>query len=626
MSGPDETAPNEAAPNETLRLMQIGDWRVDSVSGVLSRGDEETRLEPRVMAVLLDLAAHAGHVRAKDEIIETVWAGTYVGEASLSRCISELRRALGDDAREPSYVETLPKRGYRLVAPVRMLAPDTKSLSGLPVAEPKRPVWQTLVAAAMVLALFIAWWQSRPAPDAGTIRTIAILPLRALSDDPQQRFFAEGLTEQLIANMTTIDSVRVVSGRSARLARDAAAGAAAIAEALGVDAVVDGTVQRSAQRTLVSLELIQASTERLIWGGSYQERGDDWIEIQQEVAAQATREIALALSALQGTTMVRPEDAAARIELDRGRLLAARGSPVDAVRSLDHFRRALEIDDEYARAWALLADVQATLAWNNWSNPATAYAEARSAAHTALDLDPRLADAHAVLAAVAAERNQDWPEAERRFRTAVELEPKSAFALERYGRYQRRMGRAAEAATSTDAALALAPDSIPIAVSHAWSLILTDELDAARALLESALDLDDGFALAYAGLCAIANLEGQYSEARGSCARAAAMPGHEMELGARAYAEARDGDAAAARASLAELELLDSTGAALAIATAYVGMGDQEAAIAVLESAENRRVLWLPALLENPYLRPLAATPRVRRILDALLIPTAGDE
>lgn len=615
-----------SGPRDGPRLMQIGDWRIDSSSGVLNRGDEETRIEPRVMAVLLDLAAHAGQVRSKDDIIEAVWADTYVGEAALSRCISELRRTLGDDARDPKYIETLPKRGYRLVAPVRTLAPDTPSLPGQPLPEPKRPLWQTLVAAAIVLALFVTWWQAMPPPDAGTIKTIAVLPLRALSDDPQQRFFAEGLTEQLIANMTTIESVRVVSGRSARLARDASASASAIAEALGVDAIVDGTIQRSAQRTLVSLELIQASTERLIWGGSYQERGDDWIGIQQEVAAQATREIALALAALHGIVVTRPVNVEAQRELDRGKLLAARGAPVDAIRSLDYFRRALELDPDYALAWALLADVHATLAWNNWSNPSTAYAEARNAAHAALDLDPTLAHAHAVLAAVAAERNQDWPEAERRFRTAVGLEPQSAFALERYGRYQRRMGRAVDAAASTGAALALEPNAIPITVSHAWSLILVGELEEARGLLESALDLDDTFAAAYSGLCAIANLQGQYDMARRSCARAAAMPGHEMALGARAYAEAGDDDDAAARATLAELQQLDVTAAALAIATAYVGLGDRNAAIEILESAEERRALWLPALLENPYLRPLLDTPRVRRILDALLIPTVGDE
>jgi DNA-binding winged helix-turn-helix (wHTH) protein/TolB-like protein len=601
-------------------LLQIGDWHADSSSGVLQRGDATVRLEPRVMAVLLDLAKHPGEVRTKDAIIGAVWEDTYVGEAALSRCISELRRALGDDARKPRYIETLPKRGYRLVAEVRHVASDIESPSGHAGPEPRRPLWQTILAAVIVASMFVLWWRGMPTADDGTIETIAVLPLRALSDDGQQRFFAEGLTEQLIANLATIDSVRVVSGRSARLARDAAASPAEIADALGVDAVVDGTVQRSADRTLVSLELIQAPGERLIWGGSYQERGDDGIEIQQEVAAQATREIALALAALGSAPVRRPVDAAARRALERGQLLATRGNPIDAIRSLEHFRQALEIDSDYALAWALLGDMHATLAWRNWSTTSSAYAEARAAAHMALDLDPALPEAHAVLAAVAAERNQDWPEAERRFKTAVELRPPSAFALERYGRYLRRMGRAAEAVEQTAAALLLAPDSSPIAVSHGWNLILAGDLAAAQQTLDSVLEVDGNFADAYAGICAIANLERRYAEARGSCGLAAAMPGHELALGPRAFAEGRDGDVAAARATLEEIGQLDPAAAALARATAYLGLGDSGAAIAALVQAETQRAIWLPALLGNPYLLELRTAPRVARILDDLLI------
>jgi len=348
--------------------------------------------------------------------------------------------------------------------------------------------------------------------------------------------------------------------------------------------------------------------------------------MQQEIASQATREIALALATAAGSTPKRPENPEARRDLERGQLLAARGSPIDAVRSLDHFRQALEIDPDYALAWALLADMNATLAWRNWSTPTSAYAEARAAAHTALDLDPTLPEAHAVLAAVAAERNQDWPEAERRFQTAVGLEPRSAFAYERYGRYLRRMGRNNEAVDNTAAALELAPDSIPIAVSHGWNLLLANDLAGARAVLESVLEVDATFADAYSGICAIANLEQQFGEARGSCARAAAMPGHELALGPRAFAEARDGDAAAARATLAALEQLDPAAAALALATAHVGLGDPEAAIAALINAEQLRAIWLPALPANPYLRELSTTPQVERILADLLITAQADE
>jgi TolB-like protein/Tfp pilus assembly protein PilF len=452
-----------------------------------------------------------------------------------------------------------------------------------------------------------------------------VLPLRALSESGEQRFFAEGLTEQLIASLATIDSVRVVSGRAARLARDADASGSAIAEALGVDAVVDGTVQRSADRTLVSLELIQAPNDRLVWGGSYQERGDDWMEIQNEVAVQATREIALALSSLRGERTARPEIPEARRELDRGRVLATRGNPVDSIRSLPHFRRALEIDPEYALAWAMLADAHALLGWRNWSAPATAYAEARTAAHTALDLDPQLAEAHAILAAVAAERNQDWPEAERRFQTAIQLDMDSAFAHERFGRYLRRMGRYAEAAERTGQALALEPDSAYLNVSHGWSLILAGDLAGAEAAFDSVVEIEDSFGDAYAGLCAIGLLRGRAVEARPMCARAAGMPGHELALGALAYAEARAGNEAAARNALDRLLQLDRGAAALAVATAHLGLGDREAAITALVEADALRTIWIPAIQGDPYLRELINDPRIERILVNQFVPIDED-
>ncbi|NKB87332.1 MAG: tetratricopeptide repeat protein [Acidobacteria bacterium] len=605
--------------------LQIGDWRVDVSTGVLTRGTETARLEPKVMRVLVDLASHAGEVRSKDALIASVWDDAHVGEAALSRCISELRKTLGDDAREPRYIETLPKRGYRLVASVDAIAPDTKSLPGAPEPPRSRPVWQTALAGAIVLVMFVLWWRTVPQPAPGQIERIAVLPLRALSDDGEQRFFAEGLTEQLIANLATIESIRVVSGRAARLARDADASGSAIAEALGVDAVVDGTVQRSSNRTVVSLELIQAPGDRLVWGGSYQERGDDWMEIQNEVAVQATREIAVALASLRGLPTVRPENPEARQELDRGRLLATRGNPVDSVRSLDHFRRALEIDPEYALAWAHLADAHATLAWRNWSLPATAYAEARSAAHTALDLQPRLAEAHAILAAVAAERNQDWLEAERRFQTAIELDPESAFAHERYGRYLRRLGRYEDAVVRTGESVALEPDAPHLAVSHGWSLLLAGDLAGASRAFDRVIEVDDSFADAYAGLCAIGNLQERHDEARRICGRAASMPGHELQFGPLALSEARAGNESAAREAVRQLEQLDPAAAALALATAYEGLGDRAAAIETILEADALRAIWVPALLANPYLLDIAEEPRIQRILDDLLVPHDGD-
>ena len=209
----------EPRPSGPFRM---GDWSVDPSSGTVTCGQAEGRLEPKVMEVLLQLAGRPGEVLSKNELIDAVWPDSIVGEAALSRCISELRRALGDDAREPRYIETLPKRGYRLLADVR----------AVPVREPARNVvappvrsrrsWQVLLAGTIAAALFAAWWAARqPASVPGNIESLAVLPLRALSDDPEQRFFAEGLTNQLLTQLAPVRTLRVVSGLAARQARDA---------------------------------------------------------------------------------------------------------------------------------------------------------------------------------------------------------------------------------------------------------------------------------------------------------------------------------------------------------------------------------------------------------------------
>ncbi len=611
------------------QVVRIGDWWVDPASGTIRRGDEAVRLEPKVMQVLEHLAQTHGELATKESIIEAVWADTYVGEAALSRCISELRRALGDDARSPRYIETLPKRGYRLVAEVQTPKPSRPGRDGVS-AEPRHGPFKTLAAAFIVLSLFLAWWQSRPGPSPQdlSVESVAVLPLRALSDDPEQRFFAEGLTGQLVAELASIDGLSVVPRSAARGAANGTEHVAQLAEELGVDAVIRGSVQRSADRILINLELLHGRTDFALWAGSYQERGDqDLLQVEQEVAAQASREIALALAARDhGSPVARtvlPEAAAA---YERGLRMAAKETPVDLLRALAQLRQATELDPGFALAWSAVADVQATLAWNNWSRPQVAYADARAAAHTALDLDPTLPDAHALLAAVAAELNQDWLEAERRFRTAIDIDPTSGFVRERFARYLRRLGRQDEALEQSSAAVGVDPDSLPVLASHAWNLMLTSDLQGAEDLYLQIIDMDSDLFDAYAGLCAVRNLQGDGPAAVRVCERAAAQPGRELSRAAVAVAWATAGDAAQARA-IAE-ELAERYGehdpAAVAMATAWLAAGDPEQALAALEQGAEHRALDLPAVMETPYLRALHENPRFEALLERMLIPIPG--
>lgn len=606
--------------------LRIGDWSVEPASGTIRRGDDAIRLEPKVMQVLTHLAATPGEVASKESIIDSVWADTYVGEAALSRCISELRRALGDDARAPRYIETLPKRGYRLVAPVSAaatLAPGTETLA----VEPRHGPWKTAAAATIVLALFLVWWQSRPQPanDRVALESIAVLPMRALSDDPEQSFFAEGLTGQLVTELAAIEGLSIVPGRSALGTTAATDHPPEIAAELGVDGLLRGSVQRSSDHILIHLELLHGRTDFAIWAGSYQERvQDDLLRVEQEVAAQAAREIALALAARDGRLRVnRVVDPEALAAYERGSRMAAKETPVDLLRALDQLRRATELDTEFALAWSAVADVQATLAWNNWSRPEIAYADARTAAHTALDLDPTLPEAHALLAAVAAELNQDWLEAERRFRTAIDLDPLSGFARERFARYLRRLGRLDEALEQSLAATEASPESLPILASHAWNLMLSGDLERAAELYLQIIDVDGDLFDAYAGLCAVRTLQAAGNAAVSVCERAAAMPGRELSRAAVAAAWASAGDTPQARL-IAEALATDYSShdpAAVAMATAWLAAGDTDRALQALEQGAEHRALDVPAVLATPYLRPLHRQPRFQALLERLRIP-----
>ena len=603
--------------------LQIGDWQVDPSSGTITRAGESVRLEPKVMAVLLDLASHQGTVRPKEAIIDAVWSDSFVGEAALSRCISELRRTLGDDARNPRYIETLPKRGYRLLAEVTTLkASDSGSKTAAARASVRKRALGTMALALALMAFWWAWrWQ--PARSSGPVRSIAVLPLRALSDEPSQHFFAAGLTEQILTQLAGIKGLSVSRADSQGVDDH---NGSQIAQELGVDAVLGGSVGRSGQTMLINLELQRARTGFVIWAGSFQERAEELLQVQQEVAAQATREIALALaangSAAPPRTPLNPEALQA---YERGRILSARGNPADALRGMEYYHEAMALEPDSALVHAALADAHATLAWNNWTPPESAYGESRVEAYRALDLDPRLPEGHAMLAALAAEANWDWPEAERGFRTAIDLDPGSAFARERFSRYLRRLGRLEEALGQTSEALTIEPHSLTLQASHGWNLLLAGRLDEATQLYERILELDDDLSAAYVGLCAAHNLRRQARAAIGACERAAALPGHELQRGALGYAHALAGDTPRARRLLAELQAANGPGemAALAIATIELGLGDRQSALDGLERALEQRVIYVAAVLADPYLRQLRDEPRFQALLETLLIPIA---
>jgi len=439
------------------------------------------------------------------------------------------------------------------------------------------------------------------------------------------RRFAAALTAQLTAELSGLEGLSVVAEATARQARDAEPVVRRVADRLGVDGIVDGTVQLDGTRVLISLELMHAETDFHFWAGSFQEDGEELIEVEREVAEQAVREIAAALAARGGDRLRPPVSGAARDLLLQGRALALHETPADLLRALDYYSQALEVEPDYALAWAASADVLATMAWHGWSPTEETYGEARSAAYRALDLQPALAEAHATLAAIAAEARWDWPEAERLFVDAIRRDSRSVFTRERYARYLLRLGRTDEALETLTRALEIDGRDSRARTTHSLALILTGRPEEAADDLMRLLEIDNDVAAAAVALCGARNQFGDPRAAVGACRRAAAIPGYELERSGLGFALARAGESEAARALLDDLERESGTipDAALAIAALRLGLGDREGALEAVEAAFAARSVRAAAIAGNPYLRPLLQEPRVQELLERALPPVS---
>jgi len=250
---------------------RVGPWLVKPSLNTISRNGTTLRLEPKVMEVLVCLAGRPGEAFPKETLLQTVWPDTFVSEDVLKRCISELRRVFEDDAREPRIIETIPKRGYRLVAPVELVQvtkeplaplssePASSELAGSP-APPRRRRWWIGAAAIMgvvvITAVLIALRASRSARVTDNIRSLAVLPLQNLSADPAQEYFSDGMTDALITDLAQIGSIKVISRTSIIRYKKTDKSLPEIARELNVDGIIEGTVQRSGDRVRITAQLI----------------------------------------------------------------------------------------------------------------------------------------------------------------------------------------------------------------------------------------------------------------------------------------------------------------------------------------------------------------------------------
>ena len=355
----------------------IGDWLVEPEALRIVRDGIETRLEPKVMQVLIYLAQHSGQVVSRQQIEETVWRGVVVGYDSLGSTIIKLRKAFNDDSRHPSVIETIPKRGYRLIAPVHFgdrTAPDRDGRRQQSSVKQRPGILLVVLAIVlMVIGLLLVSdkWIDEPAPtQRREVPRLAVLPFRNLSDDPRQAYFSDGITSDLITDLAKLDQVAVIARNSTFIYRNSDVDVRRIREELDVSYVVEGSVRKAGNEVRISARLVDAGTGVNIWAERFDAEIDDVFSLQDRVVEKivASMEITLSEEEKERIAAAYTDSIAAYDYFLQGWQHFWRYTQEDNRQARDYYARAVTLDPGFARAYANLAASYAFEYMNGWSD------------------------------------------------------------------------------------------------------------------------------------------------------------------------------------------------------------------------------------------------------------------
>jgi TolB-like protein/DNA-binding winged helix-turn-helix (wHTH) protein len=490
-----------------MHKFQLGEWLVQPELNELSSNGKTLRVEPKVMEVLVCLATRAGEVVAKETLLQTVWHDRFVTDEVLTTTMSELRKALGDDAKHPRFIQTIPRNGYRLIAAVEAVALPTE-----PPSVNAQSAWQTWwkPVAALVFAVLIAVaiWQvsklSQPS-SAARIASLAVLPLKNLSADPQHESLADAMTEALITDLARVTPLRVVSRTSVMQYKTASNTTPQIARDLNVDAIIEGAVQRVGERVRVTIQLIDARTDQHLRAESYERDARDVLAWQSElsnvIAQELRASLALHEQARRITSTQAPAEA--RAAYLQGRQLWNKRTEPALRQALTQFERALQLAPDYALAYSGLADTYLQLVNFDALRPEEGFPKAKAAALKAVQLDDASAEAHTSLAMLRLSYEGDRAGAEAEFKRALALDPNYATARNWYSQFLWTAGRTDEALQEIKQAQQLEPDSLAVQITAGTLHSLRERHDEAIACFRRVLELDPNYEVAWKSLAKV---------------------------------------------------------------------------------------------------------------------------
>jgi TolB-like protein/DNA-binding winged helix-turn-helix (wHTH) protein/Tfp pilus assembly protein PilF len=524
-------------------VYQFGDFRLETAQARLLRHGTNIPLSPKVFDTLLFMVENAGRLLPKDELMQRVWPNTFVEEMSLAQNISQLRKALGEGAGDAHIIETVAKRGYRFAAPVQVVSDGQPSngnaTASVHAAEPirlsrsddigpgkvnsSRKVAAALAATVLILVSvgYFAVSRQKHGQASVPIHSIAVLPLANLSADPEQEFFADGVTDDLITELARIRALRVISRTSVMQYKGTRKPLPEIARELNVDAVVEGTVSQRNGRVHITAQFIQANPEQHVWAETYERPLAEAQSLSSEIARAIAGAVQATMTPEEQARMRRSRatNPEANILYLKGRYFWNKRTPEGVKEGEKYFHEAIARDSDFAQAYVGLAD--AYIFQGGWgTQPATVVLpRAETAVRQALVLDPDNAEAHAALGLIAMNYEWDWPKAEREYKTALALNPNDAIAHHWYSEYLAAQGRFDEALGELRRAEELDPLSVAIGADRGKILYFARRYGDAITQLNKTLEMDPAFLNSYHWLVRAYLQKGMQSEAQATLDR-----------------------------------------------------------------------------------------------------------
>ncbi len=608
-------------------LLRFGAFELDTTNGELRKAGVLIKLAPQPLQVLQLLAENPGDLRTREDIQRQIWGNdTFVDfDRNLNVCVAQVRAALNDDSESPRFIQTVPRKGYRFLAPVEKIAGNsgTGKPAGGPAAAPGyRPtnlLPAVIAALGVLVTLAIGYfvWQRRSTRVATPVARvmIAALPFENLTGEAEDEPFVEGLTEELIADLGSLHPAGLgVIARSSVMRYKAAPHAInQVGRDLSVDYVIEGTVRRSDRRLRVTARLVKVSDQAQAWNEAYEQEYSNRLEMEQDAAARIAAGVAGRLFAREPplTARFHVQNQEAYEAYRKGRYLEHKGNPADIQRSLPHFEEAARLDPRFAGAYAAIADACVRLARSGKERDQS-FLRAKSAAQKALALDPSQSEAHNALANVLFWRDWSWKDAQQHFTRAIEINPSFSAAHHDYAWLLLAMGRTEPALASLRRAIALDPLSARVNIDAGWMLLQAHRFEEAARQARRTLELEPDLPEAHACLSRAFLFQKDYHAAIDHLTHA--MPQLKGELAGP------DPEVVLQRFYRSKLQEAERVGNidTYTMATRYAFLGEAAKALEALERAYDSHNPMMPLLQAEPAFASLHDQPRFRALVQKL--------